>query len=334
MKYIISILFACVAMISQAQSQGLPQLFNKNWKVESSKVRLHSEERYLYHMDSAQNQQDYTNFVFVFAEDGTYKIKFSTDEDTGTWANDVHADTFLLDNGRYFIQTLNEQEFELVGYAVRPNMASLASAQSPEDMLYDTIFNHFKLIGLSALPVSFAGFTATFKQSKVLLEWQTASESNNSHFEIEHSSDNKQFIKIGSMPGNGTSSVLHQYHLATNRFQHGDNFYRIKQVDLDGKHTYSPIAVLNVDLHADQKMLSLAPNPATTFIHLNWKGTAGTSVYVSFNDFTGRVVWKTTVILKAGDNRLNLSPLAKGLYVVSVKDEQGNNVFKDKLLVQ
>ena len=98
--------------------------------------------------------------------------------------------------------------------------------------------------GDAPLPVELASFTALAQASKVKLDWSTATEVNNYRFEIERAIHNglheqKDWSRIGFVDGHGTSNVPHDYSFTDNTVAFGKYSYRLKQIDRDGKFSYS-----------------------------------------------------------------------------------------------
>jgi hypothetical protein len=92
------------------------------------------------------------------------------------------------------------------------------------------------------LPVSLIDFTASCNNHQVSLDWVTASEVNNSHFEIERSNDAIHYELAGRVLGNGTSNEVLHYQFTDTVEQQGDMYYRLKQVDFNGEtKTYDPV---------------------------------------------------------------------------------------------
>lgn len=113
----------------------------------------------------------------------------------------------------------------------------------------------------SPLPVELTSFySKVLDNNSVILFWQTASEENNSHFEIEHSQDGERFKKIGQKIGMGTTTNTHAYSMRHERLEKGHHYYRLKQVDFDGKYQYSEI--ISEELKLTLADVSVAPNPA------------------------------------------------------------------------
>jgi hypothetical protein len=91
------------------------------------------------------------------------------------------------------------------------------------------------------IPVELASLTAEASGNNVLLSWMTATETNNSHFAVERSADNKSFTQIGSVKGFGTTTTPQYYTFKDENLSAGNYFYRLKQFDIDGKFRYSQI---------------------------------------------------------------------------------------------
>ena len=112
----------------------------------------------------------------------------------------------------------------------------------------------------AVLPIELTSFTAFIKQQSVQLNWETETEVNNYGFEVERKTLNDWF-KIGFVHGSGNSNSSKQYSFTDSRLLGGTKYqYRLKQIDMDGKFTYSKI--VEVDLIAKEYFLyQNYPNP-------------------------------------------------------------------------
>ncbi|WP_151087102.1 RCC1 domain-containing protein [Hymenobacter baengnokdamensis] len=113
------------------------------------------------------------------------------------------------------------------------------------------------------LPVVLTAFTATAAgPAAVRLAWATASEKSSDFFEVERSPDGTSFARIGTLAAAGSSSSPHHYELLDAALPAGAGtaYYRLRQVDIDGTLSYSPVRVVTL---AAQAGLALYPNPAT-----------------------------------------------------------------------
>jgi len=109
------------------------------------------------------------------------------------------------------------------------------------------------------LPLVWQRFNGWLDGNNAMLQWQTASESNNSHFIIERSANGRNFSSIGKVKAAGFGNVIQAYAFTDAGLQPGVWQYRIRQVDADGKYTISTVVVLRVA--ANNNAITLYPNP-------------------------------------------------------------------------
>ncbi|MCW3124842.1 MAG: hypothetical protein JWO03_500 [Bacteroidetes bacterium] len=183
------------------------------------------------------------------------------------------------------------------------------------------------------LPVTLLYLTASAIDNKFIqLDWATASEINNSGFEIERSADGASFATIGWVDGHGNSNSFVAY--SADDRQVAPNviyYYRLKQVDLDGHYEYSNIVSAMLPGEKGFVMEALRPNPATTQVTINIVTENDQTVDVSFTDMLGRAVLTQSWQLSAGLNaaQFDISALAQGVYHVTVRSA---NSYFTKLL--
>lgn len=128
-----------------------------------------------------------------------------------------------------------------------------------------TVYN---MNSISVLPVTWLSFTAQQKNNAVQLQWQTASEINNDHFEVEKSTDAVTFNSIGSMAPNNNSATTSTYNFTDFIPSTGINYYRIKQVDKDGKISYSIVRQINYSVPIESSQIKIIRNPVKGSIQL------------------------------------------------------------------
>jgi hypothetical protein len=97
------------------------------------------------------------------------------------------------------------------------------------------------------LPVELTRFELRPAAGDVVLLWETASEQNNDYFQVEHSRDGRRFEVIAALNGRGTTQVTQQYEFLHQQPGAGTHYYRLRQVDFDGRYEYSPIRVIEVE---------------------------------------------------------------------------------------
>lgn len=167
---------------------------------------------------------------------------------------------------------------------------------------------------LSLLPVNYSALSATQVLGTAQIKWTTSMEENNSHFEIEHSVDGENWNQIGSVEGAGFSTEEMSYSYTDYNTVQGANIYRLKQVDYDGKFSYSNHLFVLIGNKSPQDQIQLIPNPSKGMVTI--KGvdspkvtvfnTAGTALYVSHNQ-----------------SSLNLDFLQLGVYFLQIESFDG-----------
>jgi 6-phosphogluconolactonase (cycloisomerase 2 family) len=177
------------------------------------------------------------------------------------------------------------------------------------------------------LPVKLISFTGLPGAADTYLTWTTASELNNDHFEIERTycdpaAGQPAWESIGSVKGNGTTSHMHTYMFTdASARQHALQtvYYRLKQVDLDGRFSYSGIISVSFDdITPGYSTLILAPNPSNGILQLQNYTTA---MSVEVFNLAGKKVYEAIVQPPAA--QLDLHLLDKGIYILRCLSEQG-----------
>ncbi|MCB0851509.1 MAG: T9SS type A sorting domain-containing protein [Bacteroidetes bacterium] len=176
----------------------------------------------------------------------------------------------------------------------------------------------------AAFPVEWLTFEAKqITNSLIELDWETGQETNNSHFQIERSTDNVIFSQVGKVNGAGTIDYSQQYNFMDSVTKARTYYYRIRQVDFDGQFEYSDtrqVEITNMDI----LNLEIYPNPATEKLTISAQIDQPDGFHLIIADMTGRVLLEKN-ISKAGEFQLamNISELIPGIYNVSLIDGYG-----------
>lgn len=184
------------------------------------------------------------------------------------------------------------------------------------------------LNGVKLLPVILTNFTAEKSSKEVKLNWQTAQESNSSHFIVEKSIDGINFSFLQKIAAAGFSSLTKKYSTIDAQPFYGTNFYRIKMVDIDGKFTYSDIVAIKFDY--TDAAIALFPNPAKTVIQLQIPSDKKESCEIEIQDMLGKIVKQQTVQLNNNlfSTSINVAGLKAGVYLLVVKHGEIKEVKK------
>jgi hypothetical protein len=168
------------------------------------------------------------------------------------------------------------------------------------------------------LPVSLVSFTATpVNKNKVLIEWNTASESNNDHFDVERSTDGVNFELVGKEKGKGNPHKASAYSMYDHKPHKGQSYYRLRQVDLNGQETFSPLAPVLLDETTGEELLyNLFPNPTAGEFTL--EGDVDGAEVMIYNTL-GQQVKYIVRSRTAGDIQFDCNAFAKGVYFIHIK---------------
>jgi hypothetical protein len=176
--------------------------------------------------------------------------------------------------------------------------------------------------------VQFTELKARKRGETVALDWGTVTEQNSSHFIVQRSSNGRDFEKeIGSVKAAGNSSSPLTYDFADLAPMKGWNYYRIKQVDVDGKYIFSNTAAVNFDKGFG--MMVIYPNPAKDQLNVEYTAERAGKLELQVIDSKGAVLMSTKMAVTTGRNiqPLNISSLSKGMYLLKYVDAEGNVSF-------
>ncbi|SDG18845.1 Por secretion system C-terminal sorting domain-containing protein [Dyadobacter soli] len=180
----------------------------------------------------------------------------------------------------------------------------------------------------TGMPVTLVSFNAKSEDNARQLTWETSMEKDNDYFEIQRSTDAKDFAAIGRIKGTAGGFETHHYH-----YTDGDAlaastiYYRLKMVDLDQTFAYSRIA--SVQMRGLNKAL-VYPNPSSEILHLNVADWASVSM-VRLIDLHGKIVYQSD---KVPAKTIALKGFPAGAYVVSITDQSGSTTSQRILLAR
>jgi hypothetical protein len=183
----------------------------------------------------------------------------------------------------------------------------------------------------AVLPVELIFFNGRLEGKQVELRWATASEQGSSHFVVQRSDDGKKFHPIGQVASAGDSQGLLNYQFTDRSPLEGQNYYRLKQVDLDGTVAYSPIVAVRTGVQ-DAGGFLLLPNPASDRVELQFAADqVGQEILVTVLDVSGKEVLRQQRQPAAEKQEISVAGLASGVYTVRVQTNGG--VFSAKLAI-
>lgn len=212
---------------------------------------------------------------------------------------------------------LTQGDFNL-GYFVTD-----AALDFTDPTYYDiSLDNSITISGI--IPVELTSFYASIEKNEVTLKWMTATETNNRGFEIERSVDNNKFSSIGFVQGKGTSTESSEYRFIDKGVLGGLYYYRLKQVDFNGKFEYSKTIEVNYSVPAEYSVSQNYPNPFNPSTSIEFGIPVQAKVTVMLFNSIGEVVSElSNGTFNAGRHILdfNAENLSSGTYIYSVSAE-------------
>jgi len=187
--------------------------------------------------------------------------------------------------------------------------------------------------GCGTLPVSLKNFNAAQRSGKALLTWDTDLENNNDGFEVERrSAGNSQYQKIGFVdskaPG-GTGSAYSYSFDDNEALSKGVTYYRLRQVDLDGRATYSEVKAVRTG-NGGLLTISIYPNPSRGTANVTIPESAG-KMDVSLDDYTGKSVQRWSGI---SVRNLQLNNMRPGIYMLRINFRESGETITERIIVQ
>jgi uncharacterized repeat protein (TIGR01451 family) len=180
-------------------------------------------------------------------------------------------------------------------------------------------------------PITLTIFEGKQVNKNAALHWVTENEINNDHFEVEKSEDGIHFYQIANVKGNGSSSTVHEYNLLDHLNANvAIVYYRLKNVDFDGKFYYSKIIAIKITGITNEKF-TVFPNPFIDHIKVMLSVKASSNSILRIIAMDGKVVYTKNIMVQKGENIYvvdALEKLSKASYIVEI------NTGTEKLIKQ
>ena len=183
----------------------------------------------------------------------------------------------------------------------------------------------------TVLSTELTQFTPQIKDGTVQLDWQTASEYNNKGFEIQRSFDGNVWTTIGFVAGAGSSNKVHFYTFNDLKPAFGKNYYRLQQIEKDGKSTFSPIKTIE---YSDKgHKIHIYPNPAKNEVTIQLPiEEREQKVQVELFDTLGSCLMIQELEVSSHKVALKLDNLASGFYQMRLTS--GAKIWVNRLVIE
>jgi trimeric autotransporter adhesin len=196
--------------------------------------------------------------------------------------------------------------------------------------------NRFVLAFQPPVSMQLTSFTAIANKGAEL-KWVAIHEENNNYFELEHSTDGQTFTRINKIQGKAASSGSSSYTYLDKDPVNGINYYRLKQVDLEGKISYTNTLSLtytyNNLANAEAGYIVVYPNPAQGAINVDIPNRDLKSIRINILDLQGKKV-RSTVLGSQDKLQQDISGLNTGAYIIEVINASTNELIGRKKVIK
>lgn len=277
------------------------------------------------------------NRLVINCRNGAVQSNAAQSIPLATW---VHA-TFVRASGTlkiYVNGVLNASGPEgtsTLGYTnVIPKLGTMTYLlQSPQEYnglygkmdelrIYNRALSDAEALQLATLPVKLSSFTAFRTGADISLQWKTQYEQNSSHFNIQRSTDGINFTSIGNIQAKGNASTASDYQFTDNTLKYitvnTAVFYRLEQVDKDGRKEYS--SIITVKYSDSDALLTILQNPAVDALRLQVALKQPQQVQLQITAADGRTATIKQIPMQAGQTftALHTGALAPGTYYITI----------------
>jgi Secretion system C-terminal sorting domain len=178
---------------------------------------------------------------------------------------------------------------------------------------------------LVTLPLTLLSFTGQLVNGKTQLQWKTANEINTHHFEVQESSDGMNFNPLATVMADGRGD--NSYSSIDAQTQTGNNYYRLKSVDNDGKFTYSKVVLIKISSDG-KSVFSVYPNPTAKQLVVQYDNT-NSAAQISIYSLQGQKILNTSV-KGSTQTTIDVSHLARGTYMIEYRSD--TEIRRDKFV--
>jgi len=188
---------------------------------------------------------------------------------------------------------------------------------------YNTVAPSFLTINVTnPVPVELTSFNADVTGNTVQLSWRTATETNNSGFEVQRARQNSGnslvFEKVAFVQGAGNSTVITNYSYTDKNLNAGVYIYRLKQIDLDGSVSYSGNVETEIGIAGSYELSQNYPNPFNPSTMINFSVPSASNVTLAVYNLNGELVTKLFEGFREAGNHsveFNAENLPSGIYI-------------------
>lgn len=199
-------------------------------------------------------------------------------------------------------------------YPYKQNPAAQAASMRIDDV---------SIRGQVLLPVRLIKWTGEVQENGILLRWSTANEKSSDYFSIERRTKHAEFEEIERRSAKGFTNENSDYAFFDAYPASGQNYYRLKQVDIDGSFVYSDVIVLEYE---PESGIQIYPTLSQAQLKLDLRKLKTAGARVSINNVNGYLIWSRSYFYPLSLETIDISDFEKGMYLLIVESDQGREV--------
>ena len=262
------------------------------------------------------------HYVFTGLMSGSYRVRFGVPSGYGAATSTVpNSGAPAFDSDIDGVATGSTFLSPLITLSTSTGMSDGTDAFTGAANFYNVTAGYQAII----LPVTWASISVEEKDCKNTIYWSTASETNNHFFQVEKSYDGKIYYEIGRQDGNGDSREMSYYEYADSKVSAEPAYYRIRQVDYDGKQSISDVVKSNAHDCISDLSVRVYPNPATNDkLNIIIEGAVPTDqdIQVMIYNQIGVLVLSKVINYSEVNTKIELGieELSAGMYTISIQN--------------
>jgi hypothetical protein len=182
-------------------------------------------------------------------------------------------------------------------------------------------------------PINLSSFKASTRDCKTNFLWSSANEINLSRYEVEQSTDNMNFTRVGVVNANNKDGSTYGLTIPAAGSM---AYYRLKIIESDNTYSYSGIVAIRSSCTASTSGFALANNPVRDVIKLNWYGMNAGGINVKVYNSYGVLVLSKTESVPAGSSVMNINAgnLTPGVYIIKMFNVKTGEVMEGRFVKQ
>lgn len=212
------------------------------------------------------------------------------------------------------------------GTLVMPTATGTIGSNHYIELDVTSFSSFFAHSGTTVLPIELLSFTARKQGQNALIEWQTAVEVNNDYMAVERSFDGRAFEEVARIQGAGNSETTQYYKWIDTNPANGINYYRLRQVDFDGKATTFDAQSLVFSTNSNG--IVVAPSHANDQVELIFATPTQEAVTMYITDMAGRICKTATITPGVSNHTIDVTQLVQGSYVIRTSNGEVTRFVK------